>query len=124
MALRGRQGDLDYGYFVSTLVTGHALCVQQLTGLVRLVSDNPGIGADMTDLEELAQQAEALGVVDLDMRGRLVGLHDSAAPYLAANSSTVTRRLERRIDDASRFSNDHALPIDARSAVGCCNRLL
>lgn len=91
-----------YGYFVSTVVTAHAFCVQRTSG----------------------RHAETLGVVDLDMRARLVRLHDAAAPYLAANPPTVNRELERRVDDATRFSNEHALLSDARSALECCIGLL
>jgi hypothetical protein len=113
-----------YGHFTGTVLTAYAFCVQQLAGLVRMISDDPELSDDATTLEMLAEIAERHDVIDLDVRARLVALHDSAAVYLASGLSSYRRQLERRVEDADSIINEHALLTDARSALECCVGLL
>lgn len=113
-----------YGYFTGTVLTAYAFCVQQLAGLVRTISDDPELSDEATTLEMLAEIAEQHDVVDLDVRARLVGLHDSASLYLTSGLSSYRRQLERRVEDTESFINEHALLTDARSALQCCVGLI
>lgn len=113
-----------YGYFTGTVLTAYAFCVQQLAGLVRMISDDPALSDDATTLEMLAEIAEQRDVVDIDARARLIGLHDSAAVYLTAGLSSYGRQLERRVEDTESFIDEHTLLMDARSALECCVGLL
>lgn len=113
-----------HGYFTGTVLTAYAFCVQQLAALVRLASDDSEFTYEAATLETMAEMAERHNVVDVDLRARLLGLQDIAAVYLPANLANYDRRLERRVEDAERFADEHTLLIDARSALECCVGLL
>lgn len=113
-----------YGYFTGTVLTAYAFCVQQLAGLIRMHVDDPELPDDTTSLEALAGIAGQHNRIDIDLRARLVQLHDSATLYLTASPSTYRRQLERHTEDAEQFTNEHALLTSARAALVCCLELL
>jgi len=113
-----------YGYFTGTVLTSYAFCVQQLAGLIRMASDDSDLPDEAATLEALAEIAARHALVDIDVRARLIGLNDSASVYLSANLSNYDRQFEHRAEDAERFSDEHTLLIDARSALECCVGLL
>jgi hypothetical protein len=113
-----------YGYFTGTVLAAYAFCIQQLAGFVRTMPDDPAISDDAVTLEVLAEIAHQHDLIDGDVRARLVRLHDSAFLYLAAGLVSYRRHLERRAEDAETFMDEHALLIDARTALECCVGLL
>jgi len=59
-----------YGYFTGTVLTAYAFCVQQLAGLVRMISDDPELSDEATTLEMLAEIAEQHAASTLTARSR------------------------------------------------------
>jgi hypothetical protein len=114
-----------YGYFTATVVTAHAFCLRQLAGLMLLLPDDPEMPDAISSLEELAAACHERGLVDLDLRARLVALHDACAAYTTVGLQEQDQRLERRLLDAEVVGGDeHPLSSDARSALDCCVALL
>lgn len=113
-----------YGYFTSTVLTAYAFCLQQVAGVIRIAAQDDDVVGEAITLETLAEIAEQRELIDLDLRAQLVALHDSAAIYLASDLASYRRPLDRRADDTERFSEEHTLLSDARSALTCCVRLV
>lgn len=113
-----------YGYFTSTVLTAHAFCIQQLAGVNRLLSKELADPLQLISLDKLAELSGGRGLIGLDLRARLVTLHDSANLYLSANIYEYRPDLEQRIADAQSFTEDHTLLIDARVSLECSVALL
>lgn len=118
------KGTWLYGFFTSTIVTAYAFCVQQVAGVIRMASEDHDMAIGEMTLEDLAEIAEQRYLIDLDLRAQLVALDDSAAIYLASDLASYHPRLDRRADDSARFTDEHILLADARSALACCVGLL
>jgi hypothetical protein len=114
-----------YGYFAATIVAAHAYCQQHLAGLLLTGPDDPVLPDSLGSLDELAAVCAERGLIDIDVRSRLVELHASADPYVTANLHTDGRRLERRLSEAQLLNPDeHPLLAEARAALLCCTALL
>lgn len=114
-----------YGYFAATVVAADAYCRQHLAGLLRMHPADPAAPAAMATLDDLAAACVELGVIDVNLRAKVVELQASAAAYLDADLNTDSQRLERRLQEASQLNPDtHPLEAEARAAVQCCAALL
>lgn len=113
-----------YGYFAATILAAYAFCIHQLAGLIRMLPDDPDLPEETTSLEELAAVAQDRGLIDVDLRARLVTLHDSATMYLAGGLHEYHAQVERRVVEAELFADEHALLGDARDALTCSVALL
>ncbi len=114
-----------YGYFTATVVTAHAFCLRQLAGLVLMLPDDPDLPDSIDSLEELAAACHERGLVDLEIRAKLVALHDACSAYTTVGLHEQDQRLERRLIDAQLVGGDeHPLLSDAKSALDCCVALL
>lgn len=108
-----------YGYFVATVLSARALCSQQLAGLLRFLPDDPTLPESADSLELLAALSEERGVIDIDLRARLVTLDDVNRVYGSVGLHEYHGDAERRAMDAERFTTEHPLLTDARLAVEC-----
>jgi len=113
-----------YGYFAGTVLTSHAFCMHQLAGLIRLLPDDSSVPETAGSLEELAEICDRQGTIDVDVRAKLIALHDSANAYLSIGLHEYGSLLERRIVEAERFAEDDSLLADARAALECSIALL
>lgn len=113
-----------YGYFTATILAAYAFCAHQLAGVIRMIPDDPDLPEQTTSLEELAAATRDRGLINLDLHARLVRLHDSATVYLAVGLHEYDAQVERRVAEASLFTDEHALLSDARDALECSVALL
>lgn len=114
-----------YGYFTATVVTAHAFCLRQLAGLVLMLPDDPDLPDSIDSLESLAAACHVHGLVDLELRAKLLALHDACSAYTSVGLHEQDHRLELRLLEAEFVGgDDHPLLEDARSALDCCVALL
>lgn len=114
-----------YGYFTATVVTAHAFCLRQLSGRMLVLPDEPDLPDMVDSLEELAAMCDERGLISIELRARLVALHDSTSAYTTVDLHEQDLSLERRLIDAEVVgADDHPLLADARSALECCVELL
>ena len=113
-----------YGYFTATVLTAHPFCMQQLAGLVRMLHDDPDLPEEMGSLEELAATAHNGGLIDINLRAELLTLHDLVTIYTTVGLQEYEGSIERRVLEAQRFTDEHALLNDARTALRCSVALL
>lgn len=108
-----------YGYFAATTVIAASFCVQQLSGMLRLEADDPALPESTNSLEEAAALSFDRGIIDIDLRARLVALHDAAQVYSSAGLHQHRRDATQRSLDAEQFAGQEILLLDARSAIQC-----
>lgn len=113
-----------YGYLTATVVAAYAFCVQKLSGLVRMLPDDPGLPDGSMALDLLAAIAHQRGLVDVRTRAQLVALHDAAQGYLSSNPHEFPAQTERRAAEAEEFADEHMLLTDGRRALECAITLL
>lgn len=114
-----------YGYFAATIVTSHSFCRRQLAGVLLMRSDDPELPHTIDSLEDLAARGEEHGVIDLDLRAKLVELSASAEAFTTVDLHVDHQRLERRLEETALLNGDeHPLLIDALAALTCCAALL
>lgn len=113
-----------YGYFTATVLTAYAFCMHQLSGLIRMLPDDPSLAEQITSLDILAATAQELMLIDVSLRAQLVTLNDVGAMYLAVGLHEYNTRSERRVVEAEVFVEEHPLLSDARAALRCSVGLL
>jgi hypothetical protein len=113
-----------YGYFTATVLTSHAFCTHQLAGLIRMLPDDPSLPESAGSLEDLAEICERQGVIGIDLRAKLVALHDIASVYLSAGLHEYGAQLEQHVIESELFTDEQSLATDARAALECSIALL
>lgn len=113
-----------YGCFTSTVLTAHAFCSLQIAGLVRLLPDNPALPMEAETLEALAAIAVEAGLVDVEVQGALLTLHDRFRSYSAAHLHEHEMRLERHMAEVEVVGDEDPLLLDARQAMSTAVRLV
>lgn len=115
-----------YGAFSSTVLTAHAFCIQQLSGIIRRASEFAAPSSELTatNLESLANEANSLSLISTDDQAELVSLHDRAMLYIRAGLQTYDASLSRHISETQRHTDEDPLFVDARLALEIAVRLL
>jgi hypothetical protein len=113
-----------YGCFTSTVLTAHAFCLLQLAGLIRMLPDDQSLPDEAASLEDLAELAVELRVIDIDLQADLVRLHDQHRAYTAANLHEHPLDLDLHLVESAQVTDEHPLVLDARHAIATSVRLV
>jgi hypothetical protein len=113
-----------YGCFVGTVLTAHAFSLLQVSGQIRLVSDDPNLAEEAFSLEHLGELAVAAGAIDIELQTQLLRLHDLHRLYTAARLREHLPALEVHLDESETVSQDPPLLVDARFALMTAARVL
>lgn len=113
-----------YGYFTATVLAAVGFCLQQVAGSIRMLADGTELPTESTSLDQVSALAHGHGLISVDLRAKLLTLHDLGSLYLNVGLHGRLAGVERHIVEADRYAGEHALLSDARSALACSVALL
>jgi hypothetical protein len=104
-------------FFASTVLTAYAFCLVQLSGMIRMRVDGLRSPETPASLEHLATAAFNAGLIDVEVRAKLVDLQDRWDLYTPSNRFGFDTRLDRHLAEAATLGGEHPLITDARGAL-------